>query len=78
MEQRTSASSVFLTRSGFGIRRGVTLGHDENMRKWTIAWATMSVLALAGCIFSFMNLWAAADLGYDTSERGKMILQNWS
>ena len=43
MEQRTSASSVFLTRSGFGIRRGVTFGgkhendhyhihHDNDVR----------------------------------------------
>jgi hypothetical protein len=27
--KRTSASSVFLTRNGFGIRRGVTLGWEQ-------------------------------------------------
>ena len=40
-------------------------------------WSGFALVALAGTVLSFMNFWAAADLGYDTTPRGKTILSGW-
>ncbi len=40
-------------------------------------WFGFALVALAGTVFSFVNFWAAANLGYDTSPRGKTILSGW-
>ncbi len=40
-------------------------------------WFGLSLVAAVGTVFSFMNLWAAVDLAYDTTPRGKTILNGW-
>jgi hypothetical protein len=47
-----------------------------NMKRFFL-WSGLSVLALAGTGFAFMNFWAAVDLGYDSSPRGTVILNGW-
>ena len=40
-------------------------------------WFGFGFIALAATVFAFMNFWAAADLGYDATSRGKVILSSW-
>ncbi len=44
--------------------------------KWKV-WASISILAFLGAIISLFNIWAAIDLGYDGSSRGRLILEGW-
>jgi hypothetical protein len=46
------------------------------MKRWLI-WAAASGAMLVASAYAFLNFWAAADLGYDTSARGKSILAFW-
>ena len=41
-------------------------------------WLGFALVALAGAVVSFVNFWAAADLGYDATPRGRAILSGWS
>jgi len=43
-----------------------------------LLWSSLGVLTLAGTVFAFMAFWAAVDLGYDASPKGKAILSRWS
>lgn len=43
-----------------------------------LLWSSLGVLTLAGTVFAFMNFWAAVDLGYDASPKGKAILSRLS
>jgi hypothetical protein len=45
--------------------------------RWFV-WAAFSGTAFLGSAASFFNLWAAVELGYDTSARGKSIIAVWS
>ena len=56
-----------------------SLGDNHTMNtKRVYLWSSLGVVALAGTVFAFMNFWAAVDLGYDTSPRGRVILSRWS
>jgi len=46
--------------------------------KHVYLWISLGVIALAGSVFAFMNFWAAVDLCYDASTRGRVILNRWS
>jgi hypothetical protein len=41
-------------------------------------WGALSVLSFLADTFPFLNLWAAIDLGYDGSPRGREIIARWS
>jgi hypothetical protein len=40
-------------------------------------WAAGAGAMLLVAAYGLLNVWAAADLGYDTSARGKSILTYW-
>ncbi len=40
-------------------------------------WFGVAFAAFVGTAFAFMNFWAALELGYDASSRGKEILNGW-
>ena len=42
-----------------------------------LIWAGLSVLAAVGAGVALLNFWAAVDLGYDASPRGKAIIARW-
>ncbi len=44
------------------------------MKRW-IVWAVMSGLLLVAAAFSFLNFFAAVDLGYDVYPGGKEIIK---
>jgi hypothetical protein len=46
------------------------------MKRWLI-WTAASGVMLVASAYAFLNFWAAADLGYDTSARGKSMLAFW-
>ena len=47
------------------------------MKRWLI-WSTCSAVALVAMAIAFMNLWAAADLGYDAYPGGRAIIDRWT
>jgi hypothetical protein len=44
--------------------------------KWPV-WSVLSAVCLLAAVFPFCNFWAAVDLGYDRSPRGKAIIAWW-
>lgn len=47
-----------------------------SLKAWHL-WFGFALIALAATVFAFVNFWAAADLGYDATSRGKVILSRW-
>jgi len=45
--------------------------------RWLV-WVALFIAAALAAAYSFLNFWAAADLGYDTSPRGRSILAGWT
>lgn len=43
-----------------------------------IIWALLSGLAFIGTAGSFLNFWAAVDLGYESLPGGKSVVAGWS
>ena len=50
-----------------------------NERKRTIwpLWLAVLMLVCVGILVSFLNFWAACDLGYDRTPEGKRIIECW-
>jgi hypothetical protein len=44
--------------------------------RWVV-WFLLCVAALVGAITSFLDFWAAVDLAYDSSSRGRSIVFWW-
>lgn len=41
-------------------------------------WLALTLLSCIGMVVSFLNFWAAGDLGYDRTPEGKRIIAVWS
>ena len=48
-----------------------------SIKAWHV-WLGLTLTALVATVFAFVNFWAAADLGYDSTPEGKVILSRWS
>src|SRR5512133_2632661 len=67
---------LFISCTTGGAPLSVTLGGSMNIKARHL-WFGSALVAMAGTVFSFMNFWAAVDLGYDTTPHGKTILGGW-
>jgi hypothetical protein len=47
------------------------------VKRW-LMWSTGSAVALVAMGIAFMNLFAAADLGYDAYPGGRAIIDRWT
>ena len=47
------------------------------MKLWWM-WTLLAAIAFVASAYTFLNFWAAVDLGYDTQPEGKAITARWA